>query len=73
MELRKVYEKFAVAITSLVQFARAQLGAFGVPSFLNINSVSGIFFIYLSSREISVSNAIESSTIGFIVLRYNML
>lgn len=39
-ELRVIYEKFAVALTSLVQFVRQQLNQFGVPSIVNFNVVS---------------------------------
>lgn len=39
-ELRNIYEKFAVALTSLVQFVRAQINELGVPGIANINPVS---------------------------------
>ncbi|XP_049881562.1 apolipophorins [Pectinophora gossypiella] len=38
-ELRVVYEKFAVALTSVVQYIRAQLNQFGVPTAININAI----------------------------------
>ncbi|XP_026331141.1 apolipophorins-like, partial [Hyposmocoma kahamanoa] len=38
-ELRRVYEKFTVALTSLVNHVRQQLGGVAGPAFLNINTL----------------------------------
>ncbi|CAG9133770.1 unnamed protein product [Plutella xylostella] len=37
VELRKIYEKFAVALTSVIQFVKAQLNQVGVPNLVNFN------------------------------------
>ncbi|XP_063370071.1 apolipophorins isoform X1 [Cydia amplana] len=36
-EIRQIYEKFAVALTSLVQFVRGRVNAAGVPGIVNLN------------------------------------
>ncbi|KAM3956905.1 retinoid- and fatty-acid binding glycoprotein apolipophorin isoform 2-T2 [Aphomia sociella] len=38
-ELRKVYEKFTVAFTSLIQFLREQANQYGIPSLFTIDSI----------------------------------